>query len=68
MTSNPESIVQQLQQEFQNLLTDVSGPDTRSPTAYAVERTLFRRLLALGTALWRLFFSRAGSRVSDRVR
>jgi hypothetical protein len=55
MTSNPESTVQQLQQEFQNLLTYVSGPDARSPMVYAVERTLFQRLLALGTALWRLF-------------
>ena len=30
MTSNPESIVQQLQHEFQNLLTYVTGPDARS--------------------------------------
>ena len=27
MTSNPEPIVQQLQQEFQNLLAYVTGPD-----------------------------------------
>jgi hypothetical protein len=56
MTSNPESIVQQLQQEFQNLLAYVTGPDARSQTAYIVELTLFRRLLALGAALLRLFF------------
>lgn len=56
MTSNPESIVPQLQQEFQNLLAYVTGPDARSQTTYIVELTLFRRLLALGAALLRLFF------------
>jgi hypothetical protein len=56
MTSNPEPIVQQLQHDFQNLLAYVTGPDARSQTAYAVESTLFRRLLALGAALLRLFF------------
>lgn len=56
MTSNPEPIVQQLQHDFQNLLAYVTGPDARSHDAYTVELTLFRRLLALGAALLRLFF------------
>jgi hypothetical protein len=56
MTSNPEPIVQQLQHEFQNLLVYVTGPDARSQTVYTVELTLFRRLLALGATLLRLFF------------
>jgi len=56
MTSNPESLVPPLQHEFQNLLAYVTGPDARSQTADIVELTLFRRLLALGAALWRLFF------------
>jgi hypothetical protein len=56
MTSNPEPIVQQLHHEFQSLLADVTGPEARSQTAYTVELTLFRRLLALGAALLRLFF------------
>jgi hypothetical protein len=51
MTSNPESIVPQLHHEFHNLLAYVSGPEARSQTAYSVELTLFRRLLALGAAL-----------------
>jgi hypothetical protein len=51
MTSNPESIVQQLHHAFPNLLAYVSGPEARSPTAYRVELTLFRRRLALGAAL-----------------
>ncbi len=56
MTSNPEPIVQHLEHEFQSLLAYVTGPDARSQTAYTVEVTLFRRLLALGAALLRLFF------------
>jgi hypothetical protein len=68
MTSNPEPIVQQLQQEFQNLLAYVTAPDTRSQTAYTVELTLFRRLLALGAALLRLFFiTRAAGRPAEPV-
>jgi hypothetical protein len=56
MTSNVSPIVQQIQQDFQALLTYVSGPDAHTQTAYTVEPTLFRRLLALGAALLRLFF------------
>jgi hypothetical protein len=68
MTSNPEPIVQQLQHEFQNLLAYVTGPEARSQTAYTVELTLFRRLLALGAALLRLFFvTRAAVRPADPV-
>jgi hypothetical protein len=68
MTSNPESIVQQLPHEFQNLLTSVTGPDARSQTAYTVELTLFRRLLALGAALLRRFFvTRAAVRPAEPV-
>ena len=68
MTSNPEPIVEQVQHEFQNLLTYVTGPDARSQTAYTVELTLFRRLLALGAALLRLFFvTRAAVRPAEPV-
>jgi hypothetical protein len=37
MTSNPEPIVQQRQDDFQNLLAYVMGPDARARTAYTVE-------------------------------
>ena len=68
MTSNPEPMVQQLQPEFQNLLADVTGPEARSQTAYTVELTLFRRLLALGAALLRLFLvMRAAVRPTEPV-
>jgi hypothetical protein len=68
MTSNPESMVEQRQHAFQHLLTDVTGPDARSQTAYTVELTLFRRLLALGAALLRLFLvTRAAVRPAEPV-
>jgi hypothetical protein len=68
MTSNPESIVQQVQDEVQDLLTYVTGPGARSEMAYTVELTLFRRLLALGAALLRLFFvTRAAVRPVEPV-
>jgi hypothetical protein len=66
MTSNPESMVQHVQHEVQNLLTDVTGPEARSETAYTVELTLFRRLRALGAALLRLFLvTRAAVRPAE---
>jgi len=69
MTSNPEPIVQQLQHEFQNLLAYVTGPEARSQTTSTVELTLFRRLLALGAALLRLFLvTRAAGGGTDRRR
>ena len=68
MTSNPEPIVQQVPHDFQNLLAYVTGPNARSQTAYTVELTLCRRLLALGEALLRLFFvTRAAVRPAEPV-
>jgi len=54
MSSNPDEIVQQMQQDFHNLIAYVRDAETR--TATEVERTLFQRLLALGLQLLRLFF------------
>src|SRR3712207_2341236 len=56
MTSNSDPIVQQVQHDFQTLLAYVTGPEAHTQTAYTVELTLFRRLLALGALLLRLFF------------
>jgi hypothetical protein len=59
-------MVQQLPDEFQHLLACVTGPDARGQTASSVESTLFRRLLALGAALLRLFFvTRAAMRSAE---
>src|SRR5262245_60509352 len=68
MTSNSELIVQQVQHDFQTFVAYVTGPEAQAQTAYPVELTLCRRLLALGAALWRLFFgTRAAVRPSERV-
>ena len=56
MTAKLEPMVQQLVHEFHNLMAYVTGPDARWQTAYTVELTWFRRLLALGAALLRLFW------------
>jgi hypothetical protein len=63
MPANSEPIVQHLRQDFETLLTYVTGPDTRAQTASTVELTLFRSLLALGASLLHLFFvTRAAER------
>jgi hypothetical protein len=63
MPSNSEPIVQQVRQEFDTLLAYVTGPEAGAQTAYTVELTLFRQLLALGATLLRLFFvTRAAER------
>jgi hypothetical protein len=63
MASNPEQIVQHMHAEFQQLIDYVTDAQSRTRTAYEVECTLFRRLLALGAALLRLFFvTRAAQR------
>jgi hypothetical protein len=68
MPSNADPIVAQIQQDMQALITYVTGPETATQTAYTVELTLFRRLLALGAALLRLFFlSRAALRPSAPI-
>jgi hypothetical protein len=68
MSSNSEPIIHQLRHDFQELIEYVTGEESRSRTAYEVEFTLFRRLLALGALLLRLFFTqRAADRPSELV-
>ena len=68
MSSNSEPIIHQLRHDFQELIEYVTGEGSRSRTAYEVEFTLFRRLLALGAHLLRLFFvERASVRPSEPV-
>jgi hypothetical protein len=68
MPSNPEQMVQQVHQDFHALVAYVTGADARTQTAYTVELTLFRRLLALGAALLQLFFvTRAATRPAEPV-
>jgi len=56
MPSNAAPIVQQIQGDFHALIAYVTGPEAQTQAAYTVELTLFRRLLAIGAALLRLFF------------
>ncbi len=56
MASNAETTIQQVRHEVEALLAYVTGPETRTQSAYSVELTLFRRLLALGATLLQLFF------------
>jgi hypothetical protein len=51
MSSNSAQIVHQLRCDFQELIEYVIGEQAQSRTAYEVELTLFRRLLALGARL-----------------
>jgi len=68
MTPNAATSVQQIQQDFQALIAYVTGPETGTASAYTVEVTLFRRLLALGAALLRVFFlTRAAERPAGPV-
>jgi hypothetical protein len=66
MSSNSAQIIQQIHHDFKDLVEYVTGEASRSRTACEVELTLFRRLLALGAQLLRLFFvQRAAVRPSE---
>jgi hypothetical protein len=68
MAAHADPIVAQVHQEFQELVAYVTGPQAQTSTAYEVELTLFRRLLALGATLLRLFFlTRAARRPAGPV-
>jgi hypothetical protein len=68
MSSNSTQIVHQLKQDFQELIDFVTDADSKTRTAYEVELTLFRSLLALGADLLRLFFvQRASERPEEPV-
>ena len=71
MSSDPEPIVEQIaaaRDEFEQLIEMVTGPTAFECTAGQVERSLWRKLLALGARLLRLFFSvRASERPEPPV-
>jgi len=68
MSSNSAQIVQQIHRDFKDLVEYVTDEASQSRTAYEVELTLFKRLLALGAQLLRLFFvQRAAVRPSDPI-
>jgi hypothetical protein len=68
MSSNSAEIVQQIHQDFKDLVEYVTDEASQERTAHEVELTLFRQLLALGAQLLRLFFvQRAAIRPSEPV-
>jgi hypothetical protein len=68
MSSNSDEIVQQIHQDFKNLIEYVTDPASQSRTACEVELTLFRQLLSLGAQLLHLFFvQRAAVRPQEPV-
>lgn len=56
MTSNSQTIIQDIRQEFEMLLEFVTGEQAQKVTADQMERSLFSLLLALGAKLLQLFF------------
>jgi hypothetical protein len=68
MSSNSTPIIHQIHRDFQELVEYVTSAESQSRTAYEVEFSLFRKLLALGLQLLRLFFvQRASVRPSEPV-
>ena len=68
MPPTAEPMIAHAHQQFQELVTYVTGPQTQSASAYTVELTLFRHLLALGAQLLQLFFvTRAAARPRQPV-
>jgi hypothetical protein len=56
MTSNSQTIIQDIRQEFEMLLKFVTSDQAKESTADHIERSLFKLLLALGAKLLTLFF------------
>ena len=69
MPHDPEAILRQVGQadeHFRGLMGYLRGPEAQGSSAYEVELTLFRSLLALGAKLLTLFFMlRAAARVEE---
>jgi hypothetical protein len=68
MPAQPTLMIAQSEEQLQQLIQYVTGPEAHTRTATEVELTLFRRLLALGAVLLRLFFvTRATPRPAEPV-
>ncbi len=66
MPSNPETIIRDIQMEFDSLIDFVAGEQARTAQVYAIERGLLGRLLALGRQLLTLFLV-VRARTSDHT-
>jgi hypothetical protein len=57
MTSNPQTIIQDIRQEFEMLLDFVTGEQAQKATVDQIERGMFKLLLAMGAKLLTLFLA-----------
>ena len=56
MTSNSQSIIQDIRTDFEKMLEYVTGEQARTATADSTERGLFKMLIEMGLKLLTLFF------------
>jgi hypothetical protein len=67
MTSNSQTIIQDIRQEFEMLLEFVTSDQAKNATADHIERNLFKLLLAVGAKLLVLFFVMRSENCSREV-
>lgn len=70
MTFNLGKIIQDIREDFENMMEYVTGEQAKTATADATERGLFRMLIQMGFTLLMLFFimrSQAASRQSFKM-
>jgi hypothetical protein len=58
MSSNSEQMIHQVRNNFERLLSLVTGPETGTATMDQMERSLFRQVLRLGYQLLALFVTK----------
>ena len=68
MTSNSQTIIQDIRQEFEMLLEFVMNDEAKAATADHIERSLFKMLLSVGAKLLVLFFVMRSENCSREVR
>lgn len=67
MISNSEKIIQEVRDQFEQMLDFVTGERAQKASAYQIESGLFKLLVSLGFSLMRLFF-RVRSEKSNRTK
>jgi hypothetical protein len=67
MTSNSQVIIQDIREDFENMLEYVIGEQARTATADATERGLFKMLIEMGLKLLTLFFVMRSQNASRRT-
>lgn len=71
MASNSQEIIQDVREQFEQMMEFVTGEQAQTATADHIERGLFKMVLSLGAKMLRLFFimrTHASSRESIRAK